>query len=106
LNDRKSGRFHRKNPNKLQNRAGSARAAHGSALAVAPQTPMRVTRSLLFVSALPALDVNAALAHTEPASTQDIQNSCASPGLSARMIAHHRAEHPGAVAGSADTAWE
>jgi hypothetical protein len=67
---------------------------------------MRVTRSLLFVSALPTLDVNTAVAHTRAASTQDIQNSCASPGLSARVIAHHRAEHSGAVAGSADTAWE
>jgi len=66
---------------------------------------MRVTRSLLFVSALPALDVNAGGAHTKR-STQDIQNSCASPGLVARLAAHHCAEHSGAVIGSADTAWE
>ena len=66
---------------------------------------MRVTRSLLFVSALPALDVNAAVARTKRF-TQDNQKSCASPRVVAKMVAHHCAEHSGAVIGSAETAWE
>ena len=44
---------------------------------------MRVTRSLLFVSALPALDVTVAVANTKPVPTQDIQNSGASPRVAA-----------------------
>ena len=66
---------------------------------------MRVTRSLPFVSALPALDVNAAVARTKRF-TQDNQNSCTSPGLVARMTLHRCAEQSGAVIGSAETAWE
>ena len=67
---------------------------------------MRVTRSLLLVSALFALSVNVAGAQTEPSSTQDIQNLCASPGIITRLAAHHRTETSGSVVGSTDTAWE
>ena len=67
---------------------------------------MRVARLLLFVSALLALDVTVAGAQAKPASTQDIQNPSASPGLVARLDAHHGAETSGDIVGSTDTAWE